>query len=349
MASGTHHHVGSPPRGPQTYVTKASKATSSRIASGLKPNLLTTAEAYSLVATAWQWSWATCEPQVALPLLGTWLAGAGKTNSLQFCWKRKHGCQQVGWPPLGLQTWITKAIRPHQAGSSPPWNPTSLSPQPCGHCLAMPMGNLWTSSSVTSTWKPGLLGQSKPTASSSTENVKKRRKKKRVPTSRTLTWTPNLRHWSQAEYFLLETQTAWDSRGPYLWAHCRHPACLGESKPTAAHAAEIAKSKFPEVGSPLLGNWNSLKIRAIFMAIARHPQVGSPPLGCRTYVAKASKATLSRITSCLKPNQLETAEAYSPVVTEVALPLLGNPACPGKVKNQQPPVYWMLRTSGVPK
>ena len=181
-----------------------------------------------------------------------------------------------------------------------------------------------------------------------------------MPTSRTLTWTPNLRHWSQAEYFLLETQTAWDSRGPYLWAHCRHPACLGESKPTAAHAAEIAKSKFPEVGSPLLGNWNSLKIRAIFMAIARHPQVGSPPLGCRTYVAKASRATLSRITSCLKPNQLETAEAYSPVVTawqcrwascdpQVALPLLGNPACSGKVKNQQPPVYWMLRTSGVPK
>ena len=178
MASGRHHHVGSPPRGPQTYVTKASKATSSRIASGLKPNLLTTAEAYSLVATAWQWSWATCEPQVAFPLLGTRLAGAGKTNSLQLCWKRKHGCQQVGWPPLGLQTWITKAIRPHQAGSSPPWNPTSLSPQPCGHCLAMPMGNLWTSSSVTSTWKPGLLGQSKPTASSSTENVKKKRKKK---------------------------------------------------------------------------------------------------------------------------------------------------------------------------
>ena len=137
MASGRHHHVGSPPRGPQTYVTKASKATSSRIASGLKPNLLTTAEAYSLVATAWQWSWATCEPQVALPLLGTWLAGAGKTNSLQFCWKRKHGCQQVGWPPLGLQTWITKAIRPHQAGSSPPWNPTSLSPQPC------PVGTAW--------------------------------------------------------------------------------------------------------------------------------------------------------------------------------------------------------------
>ena len=79
------------------------------------------------------------------------------------------------------------------------------------------------------------------------------------------------------------------------------------------------------------------------MAIARHPQVGSPPLGCRTYVAKASRATLSRITSCLKPNQLETAEAHSPVVTawqcrwasrdpQVALPLLGNPACLGQSK-----------------
>ena len=79
------------------------------------------------------------------------------------------------------------------------------------------------------------------------------------------------------------------------------------------------------------------------MATAGHPQVGSPPLGCRTYVAKAIRATPSRITSCLKPNLLKTAEAHSPVVTawqyrwatcdrQVASPLLGNPACLGKVK-----------------
>ena len=71
------------------------------------------------------------------------------------------------------------------------------------------------------------------------------------------------------------------------------------------------------------------------MATAWHPQVGSPPLGCRTYVAKAIRAT--------PPNQLETAEAHSPVVTawqcrwasrdpQVALPLLGNPACLGQSK-----------------
>ena len=216
----------------------------------------------------------------------------------------------------------------------------------------MHMGNLWISSSVTSTWKPGLLGAVK---TNSLQLYWERKPKKKGGCQRV---GPSLGPQTyvtetKQNFFLLETQTAWDSRDPYLWAHCRHPACLGESKPTAAHAAEIAKSKFPEVGSPLLGNWNSLKIWAIFMAIARHPQVGSPPLGCRTYVAKASTATLSRITSCskpLKPNQLETAEAYwASCDPQAALPLLGNPACSGKVKNQQPPAYWMLRTSGVPK
>ena len=80
MASAGHQNVGSPPLGPQNYVTKASAATPSRITSCLKPNLLKTAEAHSPVVTPWQCQWATCNPQVALPLLG-----AVKTNSLQLC------------------------------------------------------------------------------------------------------------------------------------------------------------------------------------------------------------------------------------------------------------------------
>ena len=71
MASAGHQTVGSPPLGPQNYVTKASAATPSRITSCLKPNLLKTAEAHSPVVTPWQCQWATCDPQVALPLLGS--------------------------------------------------------------------------------------------------------------------------------------------------------------------------------------------------------------------------------------------------------------------------------------
>ena len=83
------------------------------------------------------------------------------------------------------------------------------------------------------------------------------------------------------------------------------------------------------------------------MATAGHRQVGSSPLGRRTYVARASKATPSRITSCLEPNLLKTAEAHNPVVTawqcrwatcepQVALPRLGNPACLGQSKPTAP-------------
>ena len=83
MATAGHPQVGSPPLGRRTCVAKAIRATPSRIASCLKPNLLKTAEAHSHVATAWPCPWATCEPQVALPLLGTWLAGAVKTSSAE--------------------------------------------------------------------------------------------------------------------------------------------------------------------------------------------------------------------------------------------------------------------------
>ena len=192
MATAGHPQVGSPPLGCRTYVAKAIRATPSRITSCLKPNLLKTAEAHSPVVTAWQYRWATCDRQVASPLLGN-----------PACWRRQN--QQ---PPALLKL-------------------QNLSFQKEDH--------------------------------------------------------------------------------PYLVAEIR------------------------------------LKIRARFMASAGHQNVGSPPLGPQACVTKASKATSSRIISCLKPNRLKTAKAHSPVVTawqcpwatcdpQVASPLLGNPACLGQSK-----------------
>ena len=54
MASVGQHRAGPPPLGPQTYHTKAIRATPSRITSCLKPNLLKTTEAHSPVGTARQ-------------------------------------------------------------------------------------------------------------------------------------------------------------------------------------------------------------------------------------------------------------------------------------------------------
>ena len=39
------------------------------------------------------------------------------------------------------------------------------------------------------------------------------------------------------------------------------------------------QTMFPEVGSPLLGNSNSVELQAIFMASVGYPPVGSPPIG----------------------------------------------------------------------
>ena len=118
-ASVGHHHVGSPPRGPQTYVTKASKATSSRVTSCLKPNLLKAAEAHSPVVTAWQCPWATCEPQVALPLLGNLACWDSKNLQPPALLKTQTRVPTSRITSLGPQTYVTKAIRPHQAGSPP--------------------------------------------------------------------------------------------------------------------------------------------------------------------------------------------------------------------------------------
>ena len=100
-------------------------------------------------------------------------------------------------------------------------------------------------------------------------------------------------------------------------------------------------------GHPYLVAEIRLEIRAKFRASVGHPHVGSPTLGPQTYVTKASKATPSKITSCLKPILLKLTGAHSPLSTawqcrwatcdpQVALPLLGNPACWGS-QNQQPP------------
>ena len=149
------------------------------------------------------------------------------------------------------------------------------------------MGDLWSSSSVTSTWKPSLLGAVKTNS----------------------------------------LQPCWN---------CKN-------------------FRVPEVASPLLGNWNwpLKKNQNIFMASVGQHRAGPPPLGPQTDHTKAIRATPSGITSCLKPNLLKLAEAHSPVVTawqyrwaicdpQVALPLLGNPAC-WRRQNQQPPALLKLQ------
>ena len=199
------------------------------------------------MVTAWQCPWATCEPQVALPLLGNLACWDSKNLQPPALLKTQTRVLTSRITSLGPQTYVTKAIRPHQAGSPPAWNPNGLRQQRPIYLSALPT--------------PSLLGGVKTNSS----------------------------------------QRCWD---------CKIQVSRNRITPT----------------------W---KLKFIFMATAWHPQVGSPPLGCRTYVPKAIKAT--------PPNQLETAEAHSPVVTawqcrwasrdpQVALPLLGNPACLGQSK-----------------
>ena len=146
--------------------------------------------------------------------------------------------------------------------------------------------------------------------------------------------------------------TAWQCR----WAICDpqvalpllgNPACWRRQNQQPPALLKLQNLSFQKEDHPYLVAEIRLKIRARFMASVGHPQVGSPPLGRRTYVAKAIRATPSRITSCLKPNLLKTAEAHSPMVTawqyrwatcdrQVASPLLGNLACLGKVKKNKP-------------
>ena len=139
------------------------------------------------------------------------------------------------------------------------------------------------------------------------------------------------------------------------------PSLLGEVKNQQPPALlKFAKIQLPEVGSPLFGNWNLLQFPSIFMATAGHPQVGSSPLGRRTYVARASKATPSRITSCLEPNLLKTAEAHNPVVTawqcrwatcglQVASPLCGNPASWREVRPNNLQFCWSCKNPKLPE
>ena len=105
------------------------------------------------------------------------------------------------------------------------------------------------------------------------------------------------------------------------------PACLGQSKPTASTSGEIAKI---QVAPIYLEAEISLKFQAMFMAGVGHSQVGPPPTWTQNLCHYSNKATPSRVTSCLKPNLLETAEAHSPCGPQVALPW--RPSLLGEVK-----------------
>ena len=119
------------------------------------------------------------------------------------------------------------------------------------------------------------------------------------------------------------------------------PACLGQLKPTASSSAENAKKKkkasCPEVGSPLLGSWNFLKISSHVHGRCWAP----PPTWTQNLCNYSNKATPSRVTSCLKPNLLKTANAHISVRTADTQLAWGS-------QNQQPPALLKTKTSKFP-
>ena len=220
MASVGQHRAGPPPLGPQTYHTKAIRATPSGITSCLKPNLLKLAEAHSHVGTAWQCRWAICDPQVALPLLGNpacWRRqnqqppALLKLQNLSFQ-KEDHpylvaeirleirakfragvGHPHVGSPPLGRQTYVAKAIR-----ATPSTITSCLKPILLKLTGAhSPLSTAWQCRWATCDPQVALplLGNPACWGSQNQQPPALRKSHKRVPTSRiTPTWTPNLRH-----------------------------------------------------------------------------------------------------------------------------------------------------------
>ena len=74
----------------------------------------------------------------------------------------------------------------------------------------------------------------------------------------------------------------------------------------------------------------------------RNPQKHRLPLGPQTYVTKARRATPSRITSCLEPNLLKTAEAHISVLTTDTQLAWGS-------QNQQPPALLKLQEPKFPE
>ena len=141
------------------------------------------------MVTAWQCPWATCEPQVALPLLGN-LACWGSQNQqppalLRTLKKRrKKGCQRVG-PSLGPQTYVTEAkqniscLKPKRLETAEAHSPVVTAWQcpwaTCDPQVALPLLR-----------NPACWGQSEPIASSSAETAKIQVSRSR----NTPTWKP---------------------------------------------------------------------------------------------------------------------------------------------------------------
>ena len=149
------------------------------------------------------------------------------------------------------------------------------------------MGNPWASSSVASTWKPSLLGQSKPTASSSAEIAKIQVSRSRIhpyleteirlktgatfmasvghqrvglPPLGPKTNVAKARRPHQAGLLPAWNPTCLRQQRPTSLCSLPTPSSLGEVKNQQPPALlKFAKIQLSEVGSPLLGSWNSLK------------------------------------------------------------------------------------------
>ena len=78
------------------------------------------------------------------------------------------------------------------------------------------------------------------------------------------------------------------------------------------------------------------------MAGVGHSQVGPPPTWTQNLCHYSNKATPSRVTSCLKPNLLKTANAHISVRTADTQLAWGS-------QNQQPPALLKTKTSKSPQ
>ena len=176
---------------------------------------------------------------------------------------------QVGPPPLGPETYATKAKRPHQATSC--LKPNLLEKHSW-------LGEVKTHS-LQLRWKrknSSLQKQATPTWSWD-QNSSDTHGKCWAPSSRiTPAWTP---------IYVLKASTATPSRitsclKPNLLktanAHISVPTAgtqlaWGSQNQQQPALLKSQISRFPEVGSPLLGNWNSLK-----KSIHIHGKCGAP-------------------------------------------------------------------------
>ena len=170
----------------------------------------------------------------------------------------------------------------------------------------------------------------------------------------TPTWTRNLCHESNKAtpgYLLVETQPAWERRGPQP---CGHPPCgpqvalpwkhswLGEVKTHILQLRCKRKTQVCRSRLPLLGAEINFKIQAILMASVGRHQVGSPPLGPQ-YMSRKQ----------VRPHQAGSPPDWNPTCLKQQTPTflcpLPTPSLLGEVKTSSSQRCWNRKYPGFQK